>query len=70
MWSLIRTDSFKDALLTTVNLGDDSDTIGAIAGGLTALYYEYDGIPDEWLDVIKRRDWIEDLCSKAATTLE
>ena len=39
-------------------------------GGLAALYYGYAGIPEEWLAVIKRRDWIEDLCSKAATTLE
>ena len=65
VWSLIRTDSFKEALLTAVNLGDDSDTVGAIAGGLAALYYGYDGIPLEWLAVIKRRDWIEELCRKA-----
>ena len=62
VWSLIRTDSFKDCMLTAVNLGDDSDTVGAIAGGLAALYYGYDGIPGEWLAVIKRREWIEDLC--------
>jgi ADP-ribosylglycohydrolase len=62
VWSLVRTDSFRDCLLTAVNLGDDSDTVGAIAGGLAALYYGYDGIPGEWLAVIKRREWIEDLC--------
>ena len=62
VWSLIRTDSFKDALLTAVNLGDDADTVGAIAGGLAALYYGYDEIPEEWLAVIQRRDWIEELC--------
>ena len=61
-WSLIQSDSFKDSLLTAVNLGDDSDTVGAIAGGLAALYYGYEGIPDEWLAVIQRRDWIEELC--------
>lgn len=64
-WSLIRTENFKDALLTAVNLGDDADTVGAIAGGMAALYYGYAGIPEEWLAVIKRRDWIEDLCRKA-----
>ena len=62
VWSLIRTDSFKDCLLTAVNLGDDADTVGAIAGGLAALYYGYEGIPEEWLAVIQRRDWIEELC--------
>lgn len=62
VWSLIRTDSFKDCLLTAVNLGNDSDTVGAIAGGLAALYYRYEGIPENWLAVIKRRKWIEELC--------
>ena len=62
IWSLIQTDSFREALLTAVNLGDDADTIGAIAGGLAALYYGYESIPEEWLSVIKRREWIEDLC--------
>lgn len=62
VWSLIRTDTFKDCLLTAVNLGDDSDTIGAIAGGIAGLYYGYYCIPAEWLSVIQKREWIEDLC--------
>ena len=62
IWSLLRTDSFRDCLLMAVNLGDDSDTIGAIAGGLAGLYYGYDAIPEEWLAVIQRREWIEELC--------
>lgn len=63
VWSLLRSDNFKDALLTAVNLADDSDTIGAIAGGLAGLYYCYESIPAEWLNVIQRREWIEELCS-------
>ena len=62
IWSLLITDSFEDALLTAVNLADDSDTVGAIAGGLAGLYYGYESIPKEWLDVIQRRKWIEELC--------
>ena len=62
VWSLITTDSFEEGLLRAVNLGDDSDTVGAIAGGLAALYYGYEGIPEEWLEVIKRRAWIEGMC--------
>ena len=62
IWSLIRTGSFKECLLTAVNLGDDADTVGAIAGGLAGLYYGCDGIPEEWRAVIQRRDWIEEMC--------
>lgn len=62
VWSLLNTDSFEAALLKAVNLGDDTDTVGAVAGGLAGLYYGYDAIPGAWLDAIKRRDWIESLC--------
>ena len=63
-WCLITTASYKECLLKAVNLGDDTDTVGAIAGGLAALYYGYEGIPEEWLAVIKRREWIEDMCNQ------
>ena len=62
VWSLITTDSFDQALLKAVNLGDDTDTVGAISGGLAGLYYGYDSIQEEWLSAIKRREWIEDMC--------
>ena len=63
VWSLLTTDRFEQALLKAVNLGDDTDTVGAIAGGLAGLYYGYTSIPEEWLSAIKRRAWIEDMCS-------
>ena len=63
VWSLITTDHFDQALLKAVNLGKDTDTIGAIAGGLAGLYYGYDAIPEDWLTAIRRRDWIEEMCN-------
>ena len=65
VWSLITTGNFGEALLKAVNLGDDTDTVGAIAGGLAGLYYGYDKIPADWLAAIKHRDWIEELCNMA-----
>ena len=62
VWSLITTDGFDQALLAAVNLGDDTDTVGAIAGGLAGLYYGYVSIPEDWLSAIKRREWIEEMC--------
>ena len=65
VWSLITTDSFEQALLKVVNLGEDTDTTGAIAGGLAGLYYGYQSIPAAWVQEIKKREWIEELCGKA-----
>lgn len=40
-------------LLKAVNLGDDSDTVGEIAGGLVGLYYGYDAIPKGWIEALQ-----------------
>lgn len=62
VWCLITTDSYKECMLKAVNLGDDTDTVAAIAGGLAGLYYGYEEIPKDWLVVIKKREWIEGMC--------
>ncbi len=62
IWSLTTTGSFGECLLKAVNLGDDTDSVAAIAGGLAGLYYGYDNIPAEWLEVIQRREWVEEQC--------
>ena len=38
-WCFILTDTYKDCVLTAVNLGGDTDTIAAIAGGIAGIYY-------------------------------
>lgn len=67
VWCLITTDSYKECMLKAVNLGNDTDTIAAIAGGLAGLYYGYEEIPKEWLAVIKKREWIEGMCEGLVT---
>lgn len=62
LWSLLRTDSYREATLTAVNLGSDTDTVAAIAGGLAGLYYGYEGIPTEWIGAVARREWVEGMC--------
>ena len=63
VWCLIHTDSYEEAVLKAVNLGDDTDTVGAVTGGLAGLYYGYNHIPDKWLEVIQKREWIEKMCN-------
>lgn len=70
IWCLMTTDSYKDCVLKAVNLGGDTDTIAAIAGGLAGALYGYDAIPSEWLDTLIKREYIEELCEKASVTWE
>lgn len=68
-WALVTTGSFEEGLLKVVNLGQDTDTTGAIAGGLAALYYGYDAIPAAWIEEIRKKEWIGELCDKAEETI-
>ena len=37
--------TFEDAVLKAVNLGDDADTTGAVAGQIAGACYGYSSIP-------------------------
>lgn len=65
LWCFVTTDSYAECVLKAVNLGEDTDTVAAIAGDLAAAVYGLAGIPQEWLDTLLRRDYIEELCEKA-----
>jgi ADP-ribosylglycohydrolase len=64
---LLTTDSYKDCVLRAVNLGKDTDTVAAIAGGLAGALYGYDSIPVEWRNTLIKREYIEEMCEKAAS---
>ena len=64
LWALLTTNAYKDCVLKTTNLGLDTDSVSAVAGGLAGIYYGADAIPAEWIRVIARRDFIEELCRK------
>ena len=64
IWCLLNTNNYHDCVLKAVNLGEDTDTVAAVAGGLAGLYYGYENIPEEWVATIARREFIEDLCGR------
>ena len=66
LWCLLNTHSYRDCVLRAVNLGGDTDTIAAVAGGLAGLYYR--AIPENWLNQIPRLDYIKQLCSNFYST--
>jgi len=63
LWCLLNTDDYKTLALKAVNLGQDTDTIAAVAGGLAGIIYGVESIPTEWLTTLKRRDYLERICA-------
>ena len=59
LWCALHTGNFSDCVLTAVNLGDDSDTTGCVAGALAGAMYGYESIPAEWIDALRGRELIE-----------
>ena len=50
--------SFRNDLLDAVNLGSDTDTVGAVAGGLAGIIYGLDDVSD-WVKTLQNRDELE-----------
>lgn len=50
--------SFRNDLLDAVNLGQDTDTVGAVAGGLAGIIYGLDEVSD-WVEKLQNREELE-----------
>ena len=66
MYCFMKGNDYKETVLMAVNLGDDTDTTAAVAGGLAGLYYGFESIPEKWIQEIKRSGDIKDLCDRLA----
>jgi ADP-ribosyl-[dinitrogen reductase] hydrolase len=64
IWCLLTTNNYKEAVLKAVNLGNDTDTTGAVTGGLAGLLYGFDSIPKNWIEQIARKEDIENLTER------
>ncbi|MBE8949553.1 MAG: ADP-ribosylglycohydrolase family protein [Quinella sp. 3Q1] len=67
LWCLLNTADYKTLALKAVNLGGDTDTTAAVAGGLAGIFYGAESIPAEWLATLKRRDYLEKICDDFAS---
>lgn len=58
-WCVGTSDSYAEAVVKAVNLGEDTDTTAAVTGALAAAVWGGESIPAAWLDTLRGRDVIE-----------
>lgn len=61
MWCFLHEPDYEKTVLSIINLGHDTDTAAAIAGGLAGLYYGSENIPAYWLASLARLEDIVEL---------
>ena len=70
LWCLLHTDSYETAVLTAVNLGHDTDTIGCITGGVAGIVYGINNIPMTWKKTLRRSDMVYEIAVDFAKTCQ
>ena len=60
-WSIAQTSSYEQAIMTAIELGNDTDTVGALTGSLAGMLYGLHHIPAHWIHDLARIDDIEQL---------
>lgn len=69
IWCIFNTNNFRHAILGTINLGGDTDTIGALTGALAGIIYGFNSIPEEWLEVLQKREYLKLMYTSFIKTL-
>lgn len=69
LWCFLNSDSYEETVLKAVNLGGDTDTTAAIAGGLAGIYYGIENIPKKWIENLVRTNDIKDLAERLSKNI-
>lgn len=61
IWALNNSKDYKSAIFTAINLGNDTDTIAGICGGMAGIIYD---IPDDLKNKLKNKKLIDENISR------
>lgn len=64
LYSIINTSNYHDAIIKAINLGGDTDTVGAVTGAMAGIIYGIDDIPKSWLNDLYNKQYIENICDR------
>jgi len=70
LWCFLKNDNYSNTVLEAVNLGNDTDTTGIVAGSMAGMYYGLNEIPDEWINELVKIDDIKEMCKKFANLID
>jgi ADP-ribosylglycohydrolase len=69
LWCILTNNTYADTVLQAVNLGEDTDTTGAVAGGLAGIIFGVDQIPQAWVYAFARKEAIVELAGRMEKSL-
>ena len=69
LWAFNTTENFEGGMVAAVNLGGDSDSIGAVYGQVAGAFYGFDAIPERWVKAVKTWQKVDELIEKFITTI-
>ena len=61
LWCLYTSNNLKECLLKAVNLGEDTDTVGAVTGAIAGMWFKEEQIPTDWKNVTVNYEKIKQL---------
>ena len=64
LWAFNTTESFEEGMIAAVNLGGDSDSIGAVYGQIAGAYYGFGAIPERWVKAVKTWQVVDGLIER------
>ncbi|MFC7020210.1 MULTISPECIES: ADP-ribosylglycohydrolase family protein [Haloarcula] len=67
LYDALTAKSAKEAIVTAVNRGGDTDTVGAVTGALAGARFGAGALPAEWLDTVEYRDHLAALAGQLVT---
>lgn len=67
-WIVLNCSSYNESIIGAINLGGDTDTIGAITGSIAGILYGYDNISKRWISKLKNKDYIDEIIIKFENT--
>jgi ADP-ribosylglycohydrolase len=70
VWALKYGENFKDAICRIVREAGDADTNAAVAGALLGAKCGYDGLPQDWLEGLRHKKWLDEKVDRLLSLLD